>query len=195
MSAFETVLQIIDQARSFGFRQLPNGAKLYGQVPHVAPEGWLHQVYAPLSDQEMLSLEEKLGQAMPSDLRQFFHLANGVGLFSDSLSIYGKRTSYARSGDEAWQPFCIVTANTLDRPVHAKPGQLIVGSYQDDGSLILVDVKDGTAFRTKSMSKKLLNHWTDFWTMLGDEACRMARLFDAQGHKLVAGPTTPAVDV
>jgi hypothetical protein len=194
VDAFDRVLEIIEQSKTFGFRQLATGAKLYGHVPHVAPEAWLHQLYAPLSDEDILSLEEKMGETLPSDFRLFLHLANGVGLFSASLSIYGKRTSYSRSGDEAWQPFCIVTANTFDKPVYAQPGQLVVGSYRNDGSLVFLDVNNETAFRTKSRSKKILNRWANFWTMLRDETCRLSELFDTQGRNLSGRPTTPPPD-
>jgi hypothetical protein len=191
VDAFETVSRVVEQARSFGFRQLPNGAKLYGHVPHVAPEAWLHQLYAPLSEHDILSLEKTLGQTIPDDFREFVRHTNGISLFSGSLSIYGKRISYARSGDEAWQPFCIVTANTLDRPAHATSRQIVVGSYRNDGSLVFLDVNDGIAFRTKSRSREVLNRWTNLWAMLIDETCRLAGLFDACGHKLTDGRTTP----
>ncbi len=191
MSGFETILQTISQAKSFGFRVLANGTHLYGQVPHVAPEAWLHQVFAPLTEQEIVWLEEKMKLPIPHDLRQFFLLANGVGLFSVSLSIYGKKTSYVRSGDDAWQPFCILSANTLERPTHAKPSQIVIGGYQDDGSLLFLDLEDGTAFRTRSRSKKILNQWPDFWTMLKAETDRLAKLFDPAGRKLYDGSTTP----
>ena len=194
MDTFNTVLQVIEQSRQFGFRQLANGTRLYGHVPHVAPEAWLHQVYAPIVEQDVISLEERIGLPIPSELRQFFQLANGVGLFSVSLSIYGKRTSYVRTGDDAWQPFCIVTANTLERPTHAKTSQLVVGGYRADGSLLFLDLEDGKVFRTKSRSKKVLNLWKDFWTLLLEETRRLSGLFDDKGHKLSDGPTTPSAD-
>ena len=195
MDVFAPVLQVIEQARSFGFRELANGARLYGHVPHVAPEAWLHQVYAPLAEQDVISLEERIDLLIPSDLRKFFQLANGVGLFSLSLSIYGKRTNYVRIGDDAWQPFCIVTANTLARPAHAKPTQLVIGGYQDDGSLLFLDCDDGEIVRTKSRSKRVLNRWTDFWTMLNEETRRLSGIFNAEGHKLSQGSTTPPPQV
>ena len=192
---FDPVLQNIEPARAFGFRQLANGAKLFGHVPHVVPEAWLHQIYAPLAENDVVSLEKNMLLTIPTHFREFLHLANGVGLFSGALSIYGKRTSYVRSGDEAWQPFCLATANTLDRPAHGKPWHIVVGSYRSNGSLVFLDAKDGTAFRTKAGSKKILNRWQDFWTMLTAETGRLAGLFDAQGHKLSEGPTTPPLDM
>jgi hypothetical protein len=152
---FEPIFGIIEQAKSFGFRELENGARLYGHVPHVAPQAWLHLLFAPLSDQDVMSLEKNMGQTIPSDFREFLFVTNGIGLFSCSLSIYGKRTSYVRTGDAAWQPFCIVTANTLERPEHIKPWQIVIGSYQSDGSKLFLDGKDGIAFRTKIRSKKV----------------------------------------
>lgn len=183
MAEFQPVLQIIEQARTFGFSQLANGVKLYGHVPHIAPEAWLHQIYPALSEQDVISLEEKLGGEFPADFRDFLFCANGIGLFSDSLSIYGKRTSFARSGDEAWQPFCIITANTLDRPSSAKPWQIIIGSYRTDGSLLSLDSRNATVIKTKGRSKKIMNQWPGFWQMLQSESKHLSTLFDAQGQK------------
>jgi hypothetical protein len=185
-------MEIIESAKSFGFRQLPNGARLYGHVPHVAPEAWLHEVFAPLSDSDIQSLDRAIGLALPADFRTFLRLANGMGLFSGSLAIDGKRTSYVRVGDDAWQPFCIVAANVEERPRQAKPWQLIVGGYRSDGSLVSIDVRDGSAFRTKARSSKIVNQWSSFWTMLSSEACRLAALFDTLGHRLSEESTAPA---
>lgn len=194
MESFESVLHTLEQAKAFGFRQLTNGTMLYGHVPHIAPEAWLHQLFSPVSDHDIFMIEEKIGLPVPSQFRDFLKFTNGVNLFSGSLSIYGKRTSYARSGDDAWQPFCVVTANTLDRPMQAKPWQFIVGSYRSDGSLVSIESRDGTAFRTKGRSAKILNRWRDFWTMLMEETSRLAGLFDETGHKLSKESTTPLED-
>jgi len=191
MHSFGLIEQTAERARSFGFRQLPNGARLYGHVPHIAPEAWLHELHAPLAKQDITELERRIGKDFPAQLRDFFLSANGVDLFSDALSVFGKRTSYVRSGDESRQPYCIVTANTLDRPTHAKNSHIVVGSYRNDGSLLFVDNESGETFRTKTRSKKVLNRWDDFWGMLVDEANRLSSLFDGEGRRLSEGPTTP----
>jgi hypothetical protein len=192
--AFEKLREVLNRATGFGSRTLDNGSILLGHVPHVAPEAWLHQLYFPLNTHEIDELECSVKVAIPNSFREFLGFANGLGLFSGSLSIFGKRTSYARTGDEAWQPFCIVTANTFERPSYALTSQLIVGSYRSDGSLMLVDGKSERVIRCKSRSKKILNTWPDFSMMLTSEAIRLAELFDSNGRRLSTTATTPIPD-
>jgi hypothetical protein len=184
MGPFDSVREVIEQAKSFGYRELKSGARLFGHVPHVAPEAWLHQVYAPLSERDCDLLEQKVEQPLPVEFREFLSIANGLGLFSNTLSIYGQRASYGRSGDEVWQPFSIVDANTFDRPRHAKQNQLIVGSYRSDGSLVFIDGNDGHAYQTRARSAKVLKTWSGFWQMLTSETERISKLFDNTGHRL-----------
>src|SRR5262245_39018067 len=195
MDEYRAVFDIIEHARAFGSRELANGTRLVGHVPHIAPEAWFHEVFTPLTEADVVGLERRLPSPFPSEFRQFLGISNGINLYSVSLAVYGRRTSYERTGDEVWQPFCITTANTFDRPRHARDWQLIVGSYKNDGSLISLDVRDGTAFRTKARSSKIQNRWNDFREMLTNEVFRLAGLFDATGHDLTNGATAPQSDV
>jgi hypothetical protein len=196
VSRFEPTQCVINEARSFGFQQLFNGTTLYGHVPHVGTEAWLHQLHAPLTVPNLASLAEQIGQTFLGDLREFYlSFSNGAHLFSGSLSIFGQRKNYARSGDDARQPFCLITSNTIERPSRAKPWQIIVAAYQWDGSLTHVDSRDGTVFRTKGRSTKILNRWTSFSTMLNDETARLSQLFDERGRPRNGEPTTPPPDV
>lgn len=192
--SFEKLRDVLYRASGLGSRTLDNGSILLGHVPHVAPEAWLHQLYCPLNTLEIDELESRVKVTIPKSFREFLGFANGAGLFSASLSIFGKRTSYARTGDEAWQPFCIVTANTFERPSYALTSQIVVGSYRSDGSLVLVDGKSERVTRCKSRSKKILNTWPDLSTMLTLEVIRLAELFDSNGRRLSTTATTPIPD-
>lgn len=188
------VLAIVERAQAFGLRTTPSGARLFGHVPHVAPEAWLHIVFAPLLDDAVLErLERDLPVPTHPDFLEFLRLSNGLDLFSCALCLYGRRTSYARTGDDTRQPFCLMTANTLERPKSAKKWQLIIGGYRNDGSLLSLDTRDGTVFRTKRRSAKVLNRWPTLMTMLRDETVRLAALFDEQGRKLTES-TVPTPD-
>jgi hypothetical protein len=193
MSEFLGISRIFEQASAFGELRLANGAVLYGHTPHVAPEAWFHQVFAPLTDAEIAQLSETIGHVFPEQLCSFLRQSNGLGLFSYALSLYGKRRNYARTGDDVWQPFCIVTANTLERPNHARDGQIVIGGYRQDGSLLFID-RDGSVFRTRARSKKVLNRWESLWAMLDSEVQRLLRLFDAQGRRVSDEKTVPPPD-
>jgi hypothetical protein len=192
MDQFGKVMQIIQKAKEFGYRKLPNGAQLFGRVPHVAPEAWLHAVFAPLSSAGISDVEKQLAIDLSPSLRDFLANANGLTLFSTSLSLYGLRTDFSRQGDSSWQPFDIITPNTLERPRGAKPSFIFIGSYDWDGSLLYVDSRYEKVYRCANVSPKPLNEWPGFWEMLTAESARLATHFDGTGHELdLARPTIP----
>jgi hypothetical protein len=101
----------------------------FGHVPHVAPEAWFHFMFAPISDHEICQLENDIEIKFLDVFKDFLALANGLSIFSGSLSVYGFRNSWQRDGDDAWQPFSIITSNTAERPADSKRSFLFVGGY------------------------------------------------------------------
>lgn len=181
---FHQVLDIVWRARSMGERTLQNGTQLVGHVPHIAPDAWLHLIFAGLDKAGIDQVEHQLGIQLPADFDWFLRRANGISLFSGSLSVYGLRESYARSGDAVWQPFAIDVPNTLERPRDAKDSALFVGGYRSDGSRVYIDTDSSRVYRCSRDTVKPLNEWPSFLEMLASEAKRLSQLFDDNGRKL-----------
>ena len=173
-------------------RTLPNGTRLIGHTPHVAPEAFFHVIFPPLTHKEIDELESSLGRLLPIQLIELYQTTNGLSLFSYSLHIDGLRCNYIRSGDEAWQPFSIMTANLTERPRDAEPTQVFFGGYKSDGSALMMQPPEDEVFRCERRSSKVLNRWSSFDNFLVSEVRRLEKLFDDSGHsrnpKL---PTTP----
>lgn len=191
MQRFNEILSVIEAGRSLGCRALENGTQLIGHVPHVAPEAWLHLVFAPLTDTEIRELEEKiLKRAIPAVYKEFLTLSNGLSLFSGSLSLDGFRKNYIRTGDAVWQPFALETPNIYERPRDARDSCFFIGGYKRDGSMLFLE--NERAFRCARNSVTPLNEWKDFWEMLVSETARLCTLFDDRGRKIdPKGSTTP----
>jgi hypothetical protein len=188
----DRVMQVIDSYRHLGERALPNGTRLVGHVPHVAPEAWLHSVFAPLRTDDVREVEWLLGRPIPAVFATFLSRSNGIRLFSDSLSIDGLRRSFIRVGDEARQPYSIMTTNRDERPRYSKHSYLYIGGYSYDGSLLYIDETDMRVYRCRKKSAKPLNSWASFEEMLESEANRLSDLFDRNGRLLNPNqPTTP----
>jgi hypothetical protein len=184
MDYLDNILQIIDSYKHLGERVLSNGTRLVGRAPHIAPEAWLHEVYRPLSDQEVCRVETELGRTMPPEFSSFLQRCNGLGLFSGSLSIYGLRSSYERTGDAVWQPFDISTPNVDERPRGSKTSFLFVGGYSDDGSQLYIDGADLKVYRCKQRTTKPINQWPNFAAMMQGEVQRFSTLFGQDGKEL-----------
>lgn len=184
MNEFNYILNIVKMAEAFGFRELTSGTKLYGHTPHIAPEAWLHTVFPPLEEGQIEWIEQQVETEISGQFREFLLLANGLDLFSGALSIYGTRFNYLRYDDDVSQPFSIEIANTRERPKHISDTQLVVGTYKDDGSRLIVDMGSNQVIRKTSRGRKPLDVWPHFWTMLKSETYRISQLFDASGHQL-----------
>jgi hypothetical protein len=176
-----SVFRIVNTAEHLGSRTTATGARLIGHAPHVAAEADLHAIFPPLSDAEIAALEDEVRCPLPSVYRALLRVANGLSLFSGSLSVYGRRTSYARSGDAARQPFSAVTPNTVERPRHLPVDAVVVGGYRRDGSLLYVRRGGGT-IRCDREATSPLNQWPDLWAMPGQEVQRLASYFDESGR-------------
>lgn len=185
MHYFQETFLVLKRAESLGIRTLPNGTRLIGHVPHVAPEAWFHKIFAPISDHEINQLENEIGIKFPEIFRDFLTLANGIGIFSGALSIDGFRTSWARTGDEVWQPFSIITPNTVERLRDSKESYLYIGGYPSgNGYYLYMDVNDLAVYRSTRRSAKPLQRWNSFPEMLVSETKRLATLFDEHGRRI-----------
>jgi hypothetical protein len=193
---FDFILKTVQQAECLGTRVLADGTRLIGHTPHVAPEAYLHVLFRPLSRSELADLERKLGTDLPKYLREFLGRANGAMLFCYNLSLLGVRTSYARQGDEAWQPHDMASATEESSPVLEDNSMIVLGAYRWDGSLLVGSAARREVHRVDCDHGRALNRWPDFENMIVDEVMRLSELFDHAGRQIEpATPTTPPNDL
>jgi len=192
MDYFDIVIEKINKFGQFGIKELSNGTFLVGKAPHVAPSAWLHAVFAPLSDNQIEELQDKLGILLPDDFRYFLKRANGISIFSTSLSIYGHRDNYERNLGSVWQPFDIITPNKYERPKDATKDFFFIGGYDWDGSMLYIDLRTSKVYRCSNETSTPLNEWENLGKMLVEEVDRLIELFDSKGIEIDGNkPTTP----
>ena len=177
----EKVYTYIYQAKNLGFQKLDNGTELIGRVPHIAPQAWLHAIFAPLNHKQIILLETDMQTSIPLVLKEFYLLNNGLDLFSSSISFYGLRTSYERKGDAVWQPFDIILPNTYGRSDDSNMDELCFGGYGFDGSDLYINTITLKVYRRMPESSVILNTWNSFEEMVLSETERLFKLFDEKG--------------
>jgi hypothetical protein len=183
---------LMQRACRLGHKTLADGTQLFGRAPHIAPEAWLHALFPPISDYEIDQIETAVGSSIPGVFRDFLTLANGFSIFSDSLSIYGYRSNYERTPDSVWQPFSIITPNTVERPIDASESHLFIGGYPcGTGYLLYIDERDQKVSRCSRSSARPLQQWSSFPEMVVKESSRLATFFDELGRKI--DPKRPVV--
>jgi SMI1 / KNR4 family (SUKH-1) len=183
-----TILEVIERASAFGYRETKQGVKLYGSVPHVAPHAWFHAIPQGLSDQQISELGRDLFVTLPAAYVDFLRVMNGAHLFSTALSLFGVRPAAGRDIDSAFLPFDIVVPNGVERPKGLRDAMIVIGFYKFDGSHAVLDTSTGRVQRIgrDGVARK---SWSSFAEFLGNEVLRLDALHDSEG-KLVAARET-----
>jgi hypothetical protein len=178
---------ILDALRKYeylGTQKLNDGTELIGRAPHIAPMAWLHTIYMPLSNEEIMELESRVQQRIPSSYKNFLLISNGLNVFNTTLSLYGLRRNYKRTVDDVWQPFDIILPNTVEKPSNADNNNFIIGSYDWDGSYIYIDKTSNKVFLCERENATPLFEWENFELMLDSEIIRISKLFDNEGKEI-----------
>jgi hypothetical protein len=178
---------ILEEARAFGYYVQPENTTLLGQVPHVAPKAWLHVLFAPIDNEQILvGLEKQMQMMIPIEYRRFLTTEhNGLSLFSSSIELFGYRENYNRKSLQ-FLPFDIVTINTFERPLNAGEDEFFIGSYNWDGSLIYVNTSSSKIFRCERDDSTPLNSWENLDDFLLKEISRLSKLYDQLGREIDA---------
>jgi len=191
-SGLAEVFKAVQEAAAFGTATSENGAHLYGHVPHVAPQAWLHIIYPALNDEELADLESTLRRPVPPEYRQLLKVTNGLTLFSGAVDLYGRRRDYSRR-PSIRLPFDLSDPNVHERPRVADPTWFLFAFYDEDGSEAYIDPADHRVYRgSRDMTMPRLNQWASLDDFLIGEVRRLALHFDERGRQLdPSHPTTP----
>lgn len=182
--AWSAVHVILDKWRTKGVKRQRNGTELICPVPHIAPQAWLHEVYASISVDRLRSLTV-LGRPLSRELREFYALANGFYLFSGSFILYGFIEQMSRTPDLR-QPFSLIDHNSpAQHPRQRPPDVLLVGSLVMDGDdeLILGALPNGIIVGLDRTLGAERTSWGSLNALLVGEIERVASRFDEEGRQ------------
>jgi hypothetical protein len=182
------MLALLERWKPLGYEEMPDGAKLIGRVPHVAPLAWLHEVFPPLDLEDEEALVANVPGFASSRVREILREFNGCNLFSSELFLLGQCTSYDRSGS-VHEPWSIYDTNVLDQNDEVPPDALIIGGSNGlpDG-VTMIETRDRRveAYDCMSPYRKLFE-WASVDQWLFAEINRLGKLFDDQGRLIGVG--------
>src|SRR5215469_1383045 len=181
--AFDFALWIVGQARALGYEVKHDGAQVFGRVPHVAPLAWLHQVYPPLHERDILRLERRLNRQVPDDYRGWLRRANGFDAFSGRLVFYGQRTDYSRDPTVV-QPYDLSLPNLQERLRDADKSAFFFGSLlHADYKLFMVPIS-GVVHACARRSAIPMATWESLSALVTSVMSSLDAVFDGEGHEL-----------
>ncbi len=182
MHEYLELLSLLEKWESGGKLILNNGTKLICRTPHIGSQAWLHEIYHPLTNDQILNIQKKFKSKIPSDFIEYLKVANGLNVFSDTLSIWGLRTSYKRNGDETYQPYDLFFENEEMKGLFSN-NWLMFGSYSWDGSTMAYDLDSNSnkVFLCNPDSFQKLKEWDSLLSWINSEIQRLSSLFDENG--------------
>jgi hypothetical protein len=181
--ALRALVELIEEARDLGYETKPDGARLYGHVPHVGPQAWLHQLYRGLSSAEMDALIERIQRPIPPDYGWWLTQMNGMTLFSGALDFCGLVRVRSRTIDNR-QPFDLFLEGEVQRRVlGAGPEMFFFATTgAGEGSRFYFDTSCGAVHRCARDSATPLGSWSNIAEFVRVESRRLSTLFDETGR-------------
>lgn len=182
------IISKLDSLDDFESTKLEDGTYLISKIPPrddgLFQEAYQHEIYPALSENEILRLENIVSRKIPSQLKEFYRLCNGINIFSGSLSIRGLRENYSRNIDVRL-PISLESGNTKDRPMRNidgenvfidNSGQLRFGFFSHSGTelMMLLDDNEHVYVVPRYKEGPVLYEWESFESMLNSEIERMS---------------------
>lgn len=176
---------------SFDEKITDNGSLLLGNLNKSKPYKWLVSIFAPLKSDILL---KSCKVSVPTVYKDFLiNVANGISLFSGTLSLEGIRTEFSREPKIAFQqPLDFSLPNTDERPKNSKDSYFFFGFYDWDGSRVYINTLDNKVYLCKRDDATPLKSWESFDEYIIGEIRRINNLFDEFGNQIDDDtPTTP----
>lgn len=186
----QSVIDRLNSFRNLGEKVLSDGTHLIGKAPHIAPMAWLHSLYPPLTDGQIIEMEAQLGLIIPNEYKIFLKASNGLNAFNTTFCLYGFRKNFNRNLIDVWQPSDIFNPNIKERPRNAMKSIFFIGWYDWDGSQLYIDTTTNKVHLCEREDAISLYQWNSFRNMLESEITRLMTLFDAHGRPLDENKST-----
>jgi len=181
---YETFLKPLNRFKSLGEKKSDNNSRLIGNPDKSKPFYWLIKIFFPLGEKELSNLTDEIN--IPNEYKNFLlNCCNGLDLFLGTLSLFGYRENMNRTfKDVIQQPFNILTVNLKEKPKNSKDEYFYIGSYNWDGSLLYINIKDHSVHLCKSNDATSVHSWESFETFLSMEVNRICSLMKDDGTEI-----------
>lgn len=166
----EKVLRLLENSSNAGDSTNEMGTRLIGHVPQIAPKAYMHVVYAPLTEAQLLEFRGRLGRPVPHEYGEFLTHANGLSLFVGEMRVLGYVPITRHDSRSVYNyPSSVMIPNVSARIGGLSHGAVVVGWYKADGSYVAIE-ESGTVIRLESKVRVSgVQTWTSFDSWITSE--------------------------
>jgi len=168
------ILSILESWAYLGESVNSSGSRLIGHLPLIAPRAYINIIFPPLSQRNILTLEQTLMSPLPKQYKEFLAFANGLNVYSDALRVFGFVPLKKESGSDVFTyPANLVIHNDKSSIKGLQSNEMIVAWYKADGSYVKIN-ENGRAVRFDALSSgRIICEWQDFDVWLTSEIARL----------------------
>lgn len=181
MNLKEKITVSVESWKKAGFKETKNGTILIAIDKEISNNFWVHQLYPPLSNDQVNLLENELNHKFPDVYREFLNHYNGIFLFGGHLYIYGR--SFLEKGmsheEEMFQPYDLIEEN--EDPPFNIPSHLFYFGGSPEAIYVIDD--EEKIFKLKRGSGKKLFEWINFESWLYSELDRLNQAYSVDDLK------------
>lgn len=155
---------------------------------------YLHEFYAPLTDEEMDELEQQIGRHLSADMRSLYRATNGFSLFCGSVSVGGYRRNNRRGLDQRL-PISLRYGNVVERFAgdtdEARESRFVFGFYSDGDGYALSQLNDEIYLTPRRAAVPPYCSWLNLEAFLDQESKRLMVEFSRAGSVDPLNPLRP----
>ena len=177
---FEEVKKLLMEYADRGTQIFNDKVLLIGYAPEIGSEAWLHEIYNPLSNEDIQTIENECYNILPNSYKQFLmECSNGLSCFITKLNLYGLSKMSGRSVEAVRQPFSIIDANTFRLPDNATKKEFYIGRFGADGSIVYMNKETEKVYRCdRDDAFKIITEWDNLFDLLISEIKRLSIEFN-----------------
>lgn len=180
MEYLASLQRLLEEQSAYGY-VCESGAHKYGHLLHIAPEAYSVYTFAPLAQEQLSLLSERLGMELPEAYAAFLsEVSNGMHLFHRCLNLYGLQGELDRKSG-VLGPFDLKLPNCYERPRNADEDCFFIGSYSYDASHLYMRRDGEQVYYCTRYDATPLRQWDSFSAMLTEEIQRLRSIHDPRG--------------
>lgn len=180
MEYLASLQRLLEEQSAYGY-VCASGVHKYGHLPHIAPKAYSVYTFAPLTQEQLSLLRERLGMELPEAYAAFLsEVSNGMHLFHRCLNLYGLQGELDRRSG-VLGPFDLKLPNCYERPQNADEDCFFIGSYSYDASHLYMRRDGEQVYYCTRYDATPLRQWDSFSAMLTEEIQRLRSIHDPRG--------------